>query len=66
MSGSARPNSLGGAFETKKECDQAARIGNEVEAKALGEAQKRKRPPEPSALYTYLPDTVDPRGPKGR
>ena len=32
-------------FETKKECDQAARIGNEVEAKALGAAQKQRRTP---------------------
>ncbi len=55
-----------GAFETKKECDQAARIGNEVEAKALGAAQKQRRTPEPSALYTCFPDTVDPRGSKGK
>jgi len=55
-----------GAFETKKECDQAARIGSEVEAKALVEAQKRRLTPKPSALYTCLPDTVDPRGPKGK
>jgi len=54
-----------GAFETKKECDQAARVGSEVEAKALGEAQKRRLTPKPSASYTGLPDTVDPRGPKG-
>ncbi len=39
---------------------------NEVEAKALGAAQKQRRTPEPSALYTCFPDTVDPRGSKGK
>lgn len=55
------------AFGTKKECDEAARIANDIEMQAFIEASKhRSLVPERTVLYTCLPDTFDPRGPKGK
>lgn len=50
------------AFERKRECDEAQR----TLTKALIEASKRKLLASTSQPYTCLPDTVDPRGPKGK
>ena len=58
------------AYETKKECDQDAKNANDGEMRAFLEASKIENVqkygvPQPTGLYTCLPDTVDPRGPKG-
>ena len=50
------------AFERKRECDDAQRTLTET----LVEASKRTLRTPTSPTYACLPDTVDPRGPKGR
>ena len=50
------------AFERKRECDEVQRTLTET----LIEASKRKLRAPTSQPYTCLPDTVDPRGPKGK
>jgi hypothetical protein len=48
------------AFATKKECEQAmARDARKI-------AEYKRNYPEDFAYNTCLPDTVDPRGPKGK
>ncbi len=47
------------AFERKRECDEVQRTLKETRI----EASKRKLPAQ---TYRCLPDTVDPRGPKGK
>ncbi len=54
------------AFETKKECDEAARLAEAIETSALADAIKRGLRLEPRSWFVCLPDTVDPRGPKGK
>ena len=50
------------AFERKRECDEAQRTLTE----ALIEPSKRKVLASTSQKSTCLPDTVDPRGAKGK
>ncbi len=50
------------AFERKRECDEAQRIPKE----AIIAASNRRLPAPTAQPYTCLPDTVDPRGPKGK
>jgi len=47
------------AFETKRSCDDTAAAANRSEA-------SRAQASEPPSLFRCLPDTVDPRGPKGK
>ena len=50
------------AFERKRECDEAQRALTGT----LIEASNRKSPAPIARPYTCLPDTVDPRGRKGK
>ena len=50
------------AFERRRECDEAQRILKE----AIVAASNRRLPAPAAQPYTSLPDTVDPRGPKGK
>jgi hypothetical protein len=54
------------AFVTKPDCDRAAQLAQNTLAAAMAQAAKQKTPPPTSATYTCLPDTVDPRGSKGK
>ena len=54
------------AFETKRECDQAAQHAEALQTTAVDDATKRGLPVEPGSWYVCLPDTVDPRRPKGK
>jgi hypothetical protein len=54
------------AFPTKKECDKAAQQAKATETYTLEDAVKRGRPIDPYSWFVCLPDTIDPRGPKGR
>jgi hypothetical protein len=47
------------AFKTKDACDRAFKVA------ADREDARRKTDPDVSNFYVCLPDTVDPRGPKG-
>ncbi len=53
------------AFETKKECDEAAERADAIQTSAAADAANRGTPLEPRSWYVCLPDTIDPRGPKG-
>jgi len=46
-------------FETKRSCDDTAAVANRSEA-------SRAQASEPPSLFRCLPDTIDPRGPKGK
>jgi len=46
-------------FEAKRSCDDTAATANSAEA-------SRARASEPPSLFRCLPDTVDPREPKGK
>jgi hypothetical protein len=50
------------AFERKRECDEAQRILKE----AIVAASNRRLPAPTAQPYTCLPDSIDPRGPKGK
>ena len=50
------------AFERKRECDEAQRILKE----AIVAASNRRLPAPTAQPYMCLPDTVHPRGPKGK
>src|SRR2546425_2805462 len=48
------------AYKTKEECDRA------YDRRTAKEEERRKRDPDRQYFYICLPDTVDPRGPKGK
>ncbi len=49
-----------GGYTTKDECEAAA------DKRGTREDARRKTHPSVDNYYTCLPDTVDPRGPKGK
>ena len=48
------------AYKTKEECDRA------YDRRTAKEEERRKRDPDRQYFYICLPDTVNPRGPKGK
>lgn len=58
-------NTMQIAFEQKGECDRIAKGAYDARAMLAAEAAKRGEK-VPGAFFTCLPDTVDPRGPKGK
>jgi hypothetical protein len=48
------------AFTSKEDCERA------VDRRDVREDQRRKADPSTKLFFTCLPDTIDPRGPKGK
>ena len=54
------------SFDRKLSCEERARTENNSEFDRLHGAQPGEKLSPPSAIFKCLPDTVDPRGPKGK